>query len=36
MGRHKELMALNGLYYHLFELQKESSKWGVGTNGDNS
>ena len=30
MGRHKDLMALNGLYHHLFELQRESSKWGVG------
>jgi len=36
MGRHKELMALNGLYHHLFELQRDSSKWGVGTNGDDS
>lgn len=31
MGRHKELMSLNGLYHHLFELQRESSKWGICT-----
>ncbi len=31
MGHHQELMALNGLYHHLFELQRESSQWGVGT-----
>lgn len=30
MGRHQELMELNGLYHHLFELQRESSVWGVG------
>lgn len=30
MGRHQELMESNGLYHHLFELQRESSVWGVG------
>ena len=34
MGRHKDLMALNGLYHHLFELQRESSKWGVGADSE--
>lgn len=29
MGKHNELMELNGLYRHLFDLQRESSKWGV-------
>ena len=30
IGHHQELMELNGLYHHLFELQRESSVWGVG------
>lgn len=31
MGRHQELMESKGLYHQLFELQRESSQWGVGT-----
>ncbi|MPW26474.1 ATP-binding cassette domain-containing protein [Alkalibaculum sp. M08DMB] len=31
VGRHQELMESNGLYHHLFELQRESSAWGVGS-----
>ncbi len=30
MGKHQELMELDGLYRHLFDLQRESSKWSVG------
>ena len=30
IGHHQELMELNGLYHHLFELQRKSSAWGVG------
>ena len=33
IGRHQELMESNGLYHHLFELQRESSAWNVGDPG---
>ncbi len=28
-GKHKDLMASDGLYKHLFDLQRESASWGV-------
>lgn len=31
MGKHRELMDMNGLYRHLVELQRESAKWEIGT-----
>lgn len=31
VGNHNDLMELNGLYHHLFELQRESSNWGACT-----
>lgn len=30
-GKHPELMALNGWYHQLFELQKKSMPWKAGT-----
>ena len=30
IGDHDELMNKNGLYQHLFEIQRKTMSWGVG------